>query len=227
MAFLTSYPPFPVTGVPRLSFFTQTTTSAILTPTQTAIFHESDSSTSTSSSESWESSPTASGSPDSSKDAFLDNLDSGKKAAIGVGIGVFVLLIFLVSVWYCCGGCGFRARRRKRLQRATQVLPSVPATHLPAVLGSMQSVDIAVPRTGEAPPPVYEVAIPPQHRYVAGGATHITEEEEGIISDGKMPLSEIPFEDVVLDHPPSEGSSRSFSERHYGLGGDTTGHTNS
>jgi hypothetical protein len=44
-------------------------------------------------------------------------------------------------------------------------------------------------------------------------------------------LSEIPFEDVVLDRPGGSGSgspssAREFA-RHHELGGDTRGHTNS
>jgi hypothetical protein len=44
-------------------------------------------------------------------------------------------------------------------------------------------------------------------------------------------LSEIPFEDVVLDRSVGSGSgspssAREFA-RHHELGGDTTGHTNS
>lgn len=76
-------------------------------------------------------------------------------------------------------------------------------------------------------PPLYAEVAPPQHTTISGGITHVREEEEGIISDGKTPLSEIPFEDVILDHSPSEGSARNFGDRHLRLGGDTTGHTNS
>jgi hypothetical protein len=89
---------------------------------------------------------------------------------------------------------------------------------------------------GDPPPPQYEETAPHQHQTIAGGITHVREEEEGVISDGKTPLSEIPFEDVVLDHPVSAGSAsgsgspssaREFAMRHHGLGGDTRGHTNS
>jgi hypothetical protein len=89
---------------------------------------------------------------------------------------------------------------------------------------------------GDLPPPQYAEVVPPQHQTIAGGITHVREEEEGVISDGKTPLSEIPFEDVVLDQPVSAGSgsgsgspssAREFAMRHHGLGGDTRGHTNS
>lgn len=98
----------------------------------------------------------------------------------------------------------------------------------PVALRDIQAGDAAMSGAADAPPPLYEEAVPPEHQYVAGGATYVREDDEqGIISDGKTPLSEIPFEDVVLDHSPSEGSARSFGERHHGLGGDTTGHVNS
>jgi hypothetical protein len=76
--------------------------------------------------------------------------------------------------------------------------------------------------------------VPPQHQTVEGGITHVRDEEEGVISDGKTPLSEIPFEDVRLEEVESSsgsGSSSSanatFGERHHAMGGDTRGHTNS
>jgi hypothetical protein len=50
---------------------------------------------------------------------------------------------------------------------------------------------------------------------------------DGIVADGKTPLSEMTFEDVVLDRSNGEGSSRTFEQQHFGLGGDTRGHTNS
>jgi hypothetical protein len=85
-----------------------------------------------------------------------------------------------------------------------------------------------VPPMTEAPPPTYAEITPPQHTFIEGGITHVRDEEEGIISDGKTPLSEIPFEDVVLDYTPSSSSSaRNFENSHLRLGGDTTGHTNS
>jgi len=83
---------------------------------------------------------------------------------------------------------------------------------------------------GDAPPS-YEEVVPPQHRRLAGGIPNTnttSEEDDAVVSDGKTPLSEIPFEDVVLDHVSSHGSgSRTFDQMHHGAGGDTRGHTNS
>ncbi|KAH7356783.1 hypothetical protein BKA65DRAFT_548172 [Rhexocercosporidium sp. MPI-PUGE-AT-0058] len=153
---------------------------------------------------------------------FFDRLENGSRAGMGVAITIGVLIIIIASVWYCCGCCGLRARRRKR--REGLQAPNIN-TQRPVPLNTMHPSP-APPPVGDAPPQ-YEEAVPPRHQHIAGGARHIREdEEEGVISDGKTPLSEIPFEDVVLDHSPSEGSSRSFSERHHGLGGDTRGHTN-
>ena len=80
-------------------------------------------------------------------------------------------------------------------------------------------------RPGGGPPPRYEEAVPPQHQRIAGGLESVRDEEEGIISDGKTPLSEIPFEDVVLTHVGSEGSGSGIEESHRRFGGDTRGHT--
>ena len=57
----------------------------------------------------------------------------------------------------------------------------------------------------------------------------IRQEEEGVISDGKTPLSTLSLEDVVLDtRMNAGGSSRDFERRHHGARiGNTTGHTNS
>ncbi len=84
----------------------------------------------------------------------------------------------------------------------------------------------------EAPPPRYEEVVPSQHQTIAGGIAHVRDDDErnvadGIVADGKTPLSEIAFEDVVLDRSNGEGSSRTFEAQHFGLGGDTRGHTNS
>ncbi|KAH7407617.1 hypothetical protein BKA64DRAFT_706026 [Cadophora sp. MPI-SDFR-AT-0126] len=167
--------------------------------------------------------PTNSGYPgNDTKDNFFERLESGTKAAVGVAITVGVIIIVALSVWYCCGCCGLRARRRKR--REGMRAPDINSQR-PVPLNAMASGQ-APPPAGDAPPQ-YEEAVPPQHQHIAGGARHMRQEEDdAVISDGKTPLSEIPFEDVVLDHSPSEGSSRSFSERHHGLGGDTRGHTN-
>lgn len=83
---------------------------------------------------------------------------------------------------------------------------------------------------------MYAEVAPPEHQTVAGGMRDANEvqrieEESAVVSDGKTPLSEIPFEDVVLERHVSESessgsSSRGFEARHHGMGGDTRGHTN-
>ena len=83
---------------------------------------------------------------------------------------------------------------------------------------------------------MYAEVAPPEHQTVAGGIRDANEvqrveDESAVVSDGKTPLSEIPFEDVVLERHASESessgsSSRGFEQRHHGIGGDTTGHTN-
>jgi hypothetical protein len=87
-------------------------------------------------------------------------------------------------------------------------------------------------RPDDDAPPSYEEVVPPQHQRLAGGIPNNTnttsEEDDAVVSDGKTPLSEIPFEDVVLDHVSSQSSgSRGFDQMHHGAGGDTRGHTNS
>ena len=83
---------------------------------------------------------------------------------------------------------------------------------------------------------MYAEVAPPEHQTVAGGMRDANElrrieEEAAVVSDGKTPLSEIPFEDVVLERQVSESessgsSNRGFETRHHGMGGDTRGHTN-
>lgn len=101
----------------------------------------------------------------------------------------------------------------------------------------------------DVPPPQYEEHVPPAHQRLAGGMPRrgdqiqpMPEEEEGMgmVADGKTPLSEIPFEDVVLtptnrsqasgsaSSSGSSGGGRDFGERHAmdNGGGNTFGHTN-
>jgi hypothetical protein len=153
------------------------------------------------------------------KKNFWNNMAQGAKGGV-----IFVIVIgVMLIIAFCCGCCGLRARRRKRIEATENANRSVP---LHTVHNQATDVNRGVP-LGEVPPPRYEESVPLQHQRIEGGITHVREEEEGIISDGKTPLSEIPFEDVVLDYSPSEGSARGFGDRHHGLGGDTTGHTNS
>lgn len=102
---------------------------------------------------------------------------------------------------------------------------------------------------GSDAPPSYEEAVPATHQRLAGGvvqrggpisfAPPVDEEDgAGMVADGKMPLSEIPFEDVVLEQQTSNSGEsassassfheggRDFSSRHAQSGGDTTGHSN-
>ncbi|PBP19022.1 hypothetical protein BUE80_DR010094 [Diplocarpon rosae] len=217
MSFPTSLPPF---FSERFSFITRPAPPSGSTSSPTSLDQNSVTGTSTSSPSSTPSaSPSAS--PDHHRDG-LDRLASGTKAGIGISIAVGVLAIILFSAWFCCGCRGLRARSRKRHAEVTRT-PDSSNQH-PVPLSNILNGDAGA---GNAPPPLYEEAVPPQHRRIAGGATQLSEEEEGVIPDGKTPLSEFPFEDVVLDHSPSDGSSMSYRERHHGLGGDTRGHANS
>lgn len=174
-----------------------------------------------------------------SKD-FWEKLASGAKIGIIVAIVIGVLVIVLLSVWFCCGCCGLRRKNAKRNEALhprpdTDTVPLQNRQQPVTTMNTMNRMASTVNRMASTKtrnsgiaPPLYEEVAPPQHITIAGGITHgVREEDEGIISDGKTPLSEIPFEDVVLDHSPSEGSARNFDDRHLRLGGDTTGHTNS
>jgi hypothetical protein len=101
---------------------------------------------------------------------------------------------------------------------------------------------------GSDAPPTYEECVPPTHQRLAGGMVQRggpiqfvpmqVEEEDGagMVADGKMPISEMPLEDVVVNRRQDEvGESsasnfqeggRDFHDRHRLGGGDTTGHSN-
>lgn len=101
---------------------------------------------------------------------------------------------------------------------------------------------------GSDAPPSYEEVVPPSHQRLAGGmvqrghngisvASPVDEEDgAGMVADGKMPLSEMPFEDVVVERQRNdsgvssaanfEEGGRNFHDRHAMQGGDTTGHSN-
>ncbi|PBP18076.1 hypothetical protein BUE80_DR010961 [Diplocarpon rosae] len=207
MSFPTSLPPF---FSEKFSFITRPSPSSGSTSSPAPLDQNSVTVTSTSSS--YTSSASPSGSPGHHKDGAFDRLPSGTKAGIGISIAAGVLVIILFSVWFCCGCCGLRARSRKRHAEVTRASESSNQHLVP--LSNIQNGDAGA---GNPPPPLYEEAVPPQHRHIAGGATQLNEEEEGVISDGKTPLSEFPFEDVVLDHSPSDGSSMSYRDRHHGL----------
>jgi hypothetical protein len=166
---------------------------------------------------------------------FWQGLAHGAQIGVILVIIISVFCVVLFSVWFCCGCCGRRrgcCTKRKPIPSASENRGDLPLHTIPAPERRGRADDRAMDL--DPPPPQYEETVPPQHQTIAGGITHVREEEEGIISDGKTPLSEIPFEDVVLDHTPSGGSgsgspssAREFASRHHGFGGDTRGHTNS
>lgn len=132
-----------------------------------------------------------------------------------------------ISVWFCCGG-------KRKWKKTTNSAGRHDAGRLPLHTVHRRSVHEPIGAVqvagGEAPPPRYELVVPPQHQRLAGGVSHVRDEaEDGMVADGKTPLSEIPFEDIMLDHHSTAGSSssQSFPTRHHAGRGDTTGHTNS
>lgn len=147
-----------------------------------------------------------------------NNMGHGLKSGVIVATVIGLVLVFLLSIWFCCGGGKARWRRKASSNEDAGVLPlhTVPREDQPHNIG-------------DAPPPRYEEVVPSQHQRLAGGISHTRDDEEaGMVADGKTPLSEIPFEDVVLEHTISESSSsQSFSTRHHNGIGDTRGHTNS
>lgn len=155
-----------------------------------------------------------------------DKVAHGAKVAIVLSAVLGMVVIVLASAWYCCNCCGMRKRRRaQQTAERNGVLPmhTIQNRGVERAATTRRQVSDA--------PPSYEEAVPPQHQRLAGGirATAPTsEEDDAVVSDGKTPLSEIPFEDVVLDHVSSQSSgSRGFDQVHHGAGGDTRGHTNS
>lgn len=87
---------------------------------------------------------------------------------------------------------------------------------------------------GEAPPPRYEEVVSLHNRAPGGGILLVSADDEaGVVADGKMPISEMALEDVVLEdytQLSSQGSASSASQRfaaihHDGIG-NTMGHTN-
>jgi hypothetical protein len=166
-------------------------------------------------------------------DAGFDHLAHGVKAA------VFVMIVFAVIV--CIGAYFFYRRRYRQRQQIQNRNGDIRRGYGDPVNGerglplhNLQTPP-AVHMEGEDSPPQYAEVVPPQHQRIAGGITNVREEEEGIISDGKTPLSEIAFEDVVLERTGSDASGSGSSSRspggefgrHHGMGGDTSGHTNS
>lgn len=180
-------------------------------------------------------------------------------AGAGIAIGVLLLLVAAIwwSAWKCCGFCG-RARRRgphespggeveqhsdtNMLWRGGNV--SISAASTPALTSTtLNTALMANPQIPDAyaPPPSYDAIrhdtlVPAHAHHRIGGQGHGEDEEFNVVADGKMPLSEIPFEDVDIEAlhrsesssaTPSISASRDLEEAHRRGYGDTTGHTNS
>jgi hypothetical protein len=182
--------------------------------------------------------PTESSYLDAGNKNFWQELAGGARVGIVcvVVFGVFCLALF--SAWFCCGCCHGRCCGRKRRRPAAQEnRGDLPLSTMGGAERRGRQNEGGIDT--DPPPPQYAEAVPPQHQTIEGGITHVREEreeEEGIISDGKTPLSEIPFEDIPLGHPVSAGSgsgsgspssAREFALRHHAQGGDTRGHTSS
>lgn len=166
-----------------------------------------------------------------------------------------VIMIIFCSIWFCCGCCGLRKTSHRQRQRPPlphagssrdTILPmhtiQSPAPAIQNRLSSRlhsnrfsRSHNNPYPQAGGLggdAPPSYEEVVPPEHVRLAGGMRRNPEmeAEDGMVADGKTPLSEIPFEDVVLDQTmsgSSESSARGFAAQNHTRWGDTTGHTNS
>jgi hypothetical protein len=169
---------------------------------------------------------------------FWEALAGGARIGVVCVVVFGILCLVLFSAWFCCGCCHGRRCGRRRSRPATQEnRGDLPLSIMGGAERSGRPGEGGV--DADPPPPQYAEAVPPQHQTIEGGITHVREEreeEEGIISDGKTPLSEIPFEDIALGHPVSAGSgsgsgspssAREFALRHHAQEGDTRGHTNS
>jgi hypothetical protein len=157
-----------------------------------------------------------------SNDNAWERMGNGVHAGVIIAIVIGIVAVAVFSIRFCCG----KGKWKESSENGVLPLHAVQRNRSirnPPSESQQQIVG------GDAPPPRYEEVVPPQHQRLAGGISHNREEEEaGMVADGKTPLSEIPFEDVVLDHVQSESSSsQSFSMRYHTGVGDTTGHTNS
>jgi hypothetical protein len=162
---------------------------------------------------------------------LIDRMQIGAKAAVVIGMIFGVIFIIAFSMWFCCGCCGVRDKRRGMAPNGARRIPlntETTGTILP--LHTIQSTDPSRQRSPPTnpSPPSYEEVVSPRNQAPPGGMLHSRPmEDDGMIADGKTPLSEIVFEDVVLDRPHTgESSSQTFEQRHHGAGGDTRGHTN-
>ncbi|KAF4625279.1 hypothetical protein G7Y89_g12889 [Cudoniella acicularis] len=158
---------------------------------------------------------------------FWERLEGGGKIGIALTIVIVILAIIIGSAWYCCNCCGYRTKRRRRnlppqgfAREGILPLHTIPSAN---TIPNPRSIAVPPTMSADVPPPSYEEAVPRQHQRILNNR----DEEDGVIADGKTPLSEIPFEDVVLEHASSNSSgSRNFHQTHHGWG-NTQGHTNS
>jgi hypothetical protein len=160
----------------------------------------------------------------------------GAHVGVIVSIVFGVLLIILFSIWFCCGGRALWSSHQHRHEQSTEA-GELPLYTVRGGRNTQPGVHRPEQGGGDAPP-IYAEVPPPEHQTVAGGIrgeseVQRLEDEAAVVSDGKTPLSEIPFEDVVLERHPSASessgsasASRMFHQTHHGIGGDTTGHTN-
>ncbi|RDW79785.1 hypothetical protein BP6252_04423 [Coleophoma cylindrospora] len=181
----------------------------------------------------------------------------GIGAVAGIAVGVLILAAAGVCwvIWRCCACCGRNRRREARepLSEVEQHLDtnmllrggnhSLSAASPASTTISMAAHSVARPPSLDpnAPPPSYDAIrhdeiVPAHAHHRIGGQGHGEDDEFNVVADGKMPLSEIPFEDVDIEALyrfesnsaiSSINASRDFAQNHRLAGGNTIGHTNS
>ncbi|KAG9237574.1 hypothetical protein BJ875DRAFT_142518 [Amylocarpus encephaloides] len=176
--------------------------------------------------------------PEPDDKSTWEEMSGGLKAIVAISILIGVVMIIVFSAWFCCGCCGIRNKRRGMAPKnSRRGLGSNQSHQTPAPThgGGLPLQNIQQPAlqrqhtpqmipTGDVPPPSYEQSLPSRHSPFA--IVNPRDEEDGVISDGKTPLSEIPFEDVNLEHSRTgTSSSQTFEQRHHGFGDTTGGHT--
>lgn len=120
----------------------------------------------------------------------------GAQSGIIVAIVIAIVAIIILSFWIFYGR---KTRRKKISNREIEVLP-LQATHRSHSNYNRPTTEHMPVTGGDAPPPRYDQMVPPQHQRLAGGMSPFGEEEAGIVANGKTPLSEISFENVVFVH---------------------------
>lgn len=167
-----------------------------------------------------------------------ENMEKGTHVGVILSIIAGIVLIVALSFWFCCGGRAWWSRKHDHHTDAGGLPLYTVRNGRNTQAGVHRPGNEGMGGLGGDAPPVYEEVAPPQHQTLARGvglrsAEEVQREEveEAVVSDGKTPLSEIPFEDVVLERHPSESessssASRGFEMRHHAMGGDTRGHTN-